>query len=170
MGFIRDTAQSHHMKDPVHGTALVADVNDWLLEKSTPYTLRTTLVVEADGVPKTTVEHSELVNASSGTHLDKWPVQGSTIPITIDRADPTRVLIDWDDMRGKSDLLREAERDQAEARKEQLLAQAYGTDGSTSGNPLSQPSSSAKVYASCQCANPEGNMFCRQCGARLSPA
>jgi len=61
MGFIRDAMNDHHMGDPVRGTALVADVNDWLLETRTPYTLRATLVVEAEGVPKTTVEHSEVV-------------------------------------------------------------------------------------------------------------
>jgi hypothetical protein len=59
------------MTDRVRGTALVVDVSDWLLETRTPYTLRMTLVVEADGVPKTTVEHSELVNADWGDHLNK---------------------------------------------------------------------------------------------------
>ena len=86
MGFIRDAVHNHHMNDPVRGTALVADVNDWLLETRKPYTLRTTLVVQAEGVPKTTVEHSEIVNADTGTHLDRWPAQGDTIPVTIDRA------------------------------------------------------------------------------------
>jgi hypothetical protein len=142
----------------------VADANDWLLETRTPYTLRTTLVVEADGVPKTTVEHSEIVNASWGDHLDKWPSQGDTIPVTIDRADPTRVQIDWDAMQGKADKLREAERVEGEQRKQQLLDQAYST------NPApTKPSAPATrpVCASCQTANPEGTTFCRSCGALL---
>ena len=73
MGFLHDLVHNHNMADPVRGTALVVAVNDWLLETHTPYTLRATLVVRAEGVPKTTVEHSELVNASTGTHLDRWP-------------------------------------------------------------------------------------------------
>jgi hypothetical protein len=168
MGFIRDALHDHQMSDPVRGTALVADVNDWLLETRTPYTLRATLVVEADGVPKTTVEHSELVNASTGDHLLKWPEQGVTIPVTIDRADPTRVVIEWDDMRDKSDMLRESAREEGEAQKQQLLAQAYGTDIGSSGAAPSTDSGAGPACPSCQSANPVGTMFCRQCGGRLS--
>jgi hypothetical protein len=168
MGLIRDTLHNHHMNDPVRGTALVVDVNDWLLETHTPYTLRATLVVGAEGVPKTTVEHSELVNASTGDHLLKWPEQGATIPVTIDRADPTRVVIEWDDMQSKTDMLREADRAAAEVQKQQLLAQAYGTNDGPAGGSTSTPSDSALVCASCHGGNPEGTTFCRHCGAMLT--
>jgi hypothetical protein len=164
MGFLRDAVHNRHMSDPVQGTALVANVNDWLLETRTPYTLRTTLVVEADGVPKTTVEHSETVNASTGTHLDKWPAQGDTIPVTIDRADPTRVQIEWDEMRGQSDKLRESAAAEGETRKQELLAQAYGSAGGKSGTGSE---ASGPVCELCQTVNPEGTHFCRDCGARL---
>lgn len=151
------------MQDPVRGTALVVDVNDWLLETSRPYTLRATLVVEAEGVPRTTVEHSETVHVGTYTlDLDKWPAQGDTIPVTIDRADPSRVRIEWDDVPGKSDALNAFEQQQADRRKQELLAQAYGA-----GAGAGVSSVSGHVCLSCQQPNPEGNMFCRSCGALL---
>lgn len=168
MGLIHDVLHNHHMNDPVRGTALVVDVNDWLLETHKPYTLRTTLVVEAEGVPKTTVEHSEIVNADTGNHLDRWPSQGDTIPVTIDRSDPTRVRIEWDDMQGISDKLRESERDQAEVRKQQLLAQAYNTDAGTVAASASTDAS-GPACPTCHGTNPYGSSFCRHCGGRLPP-
>jgi hypothetical protein len=71
----------------------------------------------------------------AGCGFGRWPTQGDTIPVTTDRAEPTRVLIEWDDMRGKSDILREEEGEQAEVRKQQLLAQAYDTDAEQGGQP-----------------------------------
>jgi len=69
-------------------------------------------------------------------------------------------------MRSKTDQLREAERELAEVRKQQLLAQAFDTGPSGASSPT--PSTSARMCDNCQEANPEGTTFCRQCGAMLS--
>jgi hypothetical protein len=168
MGFIRGLLRNHHQTDPVRGTALVVAVNDWLLETHKPYTLRATLVVEADGVPKTTVEHCELVNASTGNHLDRWPAQGDTIPVTVDRHDPTRVVIEWKAMRGHSDTQREAAAERSEAREQELLAQAYGTPTTPPTTPPGNPATVRhKVCPRCGRTNPARFAFCGPCGCPL---
>jgi hypothetical protein len=92
MGLVGDWLKSHHMEDPVRGTAYVvsASMPD---PTATTENYQMTLVVQADGVPATTVQHSGM--ASTG----KWPQPGETLPVTIDRKDPTRVKIEWDEMK-----------------------------------------------------------------------
>jgi hypothetical protein len=137
MGFLRDSVHNHHMKDPVRGQALVVDINDWLMQNRTPYSLQATLVVTADGMSKVTVQHAEMVNNTS-SKLERWPDQGATIPVTIDRADPTRLQIEWDDVPSQRDVQGAAARQQAEARKQELIAQAYHGEG-----PLGAPAPEA---------------------------
>ena len=86
----------------------MANVNDWFGQQKGFFTVKATLVVEADGVPKTTVEHSEAF-VLPGDKLDRWPQQGATIPVLVDRADPTRVRIEWDDMPSRSAALKAVE-------------------------------------------------------------
>jgi hypothetical protein len=113
----------HHMKEPVHGTALVAKVNSWRGQQKGFYTVEATLVVEADGVPKTTVEHSEAF-VFPGDKLDRWPQQGATVPVLVDRDDPTTVRFVWDDMPSMSAAVDAAETAQAQ----QLIDGAYAED------------------------------------------
>src|SRR4051812_7283763 len=76
------------MEDPVPGTAQVVAAsrcdND-----ATWQNCGMSLVVQADGVPATPVEHEAMVNTS------KWPSPGQQLPITVDRAHPDRLKIDW---------------------------------------------------------------------------
>lgn len=113
----------HHMKDPVRGTALVANVNSWRGQQKGFFTVKATLVVEADGVAKTTVEHSEAF-VLAGDKLDRWPSQGATIPVLVDRADPTSLRIEWDDMPSKSAALDAMKKEQ----ERQLIDEAYRKD------------------------------------------
>lgn len=136
MGFVRDTIHNHHMKDAVHGQGLVVDISDWMTQTRTPYSLQATLVVEAQGLSKVTVQHSETVNNTSPV-LERWPAQGDTIPVTIDRADPSRLQIEWNEIPSKRDLLQTSLNQQAEARKQELLAQAYSGNGQQ-GAPKSE--------------------------------
>ena len=106
----------------------MADVNDWLMQDRTPYSLELTLVVDAPGLAKSTVEHAEMVSNTSDK-LERWPDQGATIPVTVDRADPTRLQIDWAEIPSKRDAQRTAARQAAETRKQELLAQAYDQGG-----------------------------------------
>jgi hypothetical protein len=48
------------------------------------------IVVRADGVTPTAVELQERVHHAS------WPFPGMTLPVTVDRADPQNVTIEWD--------------------------------------------------------------------------
>ena len=106
------------LKDPVRGTAQVVAVNDWKFGTN-PNLCKMTLVLEAPGVPRTTVEHDNVMWAHD---IGKWPSQGSHLPVTIDRSDPTRFRIEWDEVES-------IEQKQAafEKREEQrLLDRAYG--------------------------------------------
>jgi hypothetical protein len=117
------------MRDPVAGKALVITINSFLEWQTEGFDLRylysgpltATLVVEAEGVPKTTVEHAERVARGDDRILSRWPEQGDTVPVIIDRADPGWVRFDWDQMPTERDKIARMEQKQAEL----LLRQAY---------------------------------------------
>jgi hypothetical protein len=118
------------MQDPVPGRALVVAINSWLewprsglaqIEYMYSGPLTATLVVEADGVPKTTVEHSERVAQGDPVIIPRWPAQGDTVPVLVDRADPSRVRFQWDQMPSTRDRLARME----QARAQELLEEAY---------------------------------------------
>jgi len=50
------------------------------------------LVVQGEGVPATSVEHNEMINRN------KWPSPGIALPITIDRSNPQKFKIEWDEV------------------------------------------------------------------------
>jgi hypothetical protein len=118
------------MRDPVTGTALVVDINSFLdwqtsghLELSYMFSgpLTATLVVQAEGVPKTTVQHAEQVPRGDDRIISRWPEQGDTVPVIIDRADPSRIQFQWDQMPTEQDRI--AGMKQAQAKR--LLERAY---------------------------------------------
>jgi hypothetical protein len=94
------------MRDPVRGTAQVvaASMNRGrgILQMCTMQ-----LVVQADGVQPTAVSHSGLV------HRDRWPMPGMVLPVTVDRADPKRVDIEWDEVESSHDRSRRSAEDLA---------------------------------------------------------
>jgi hypothetical protein len=51
------------------------------------------LFVQADGVPPTAAEHRD-----GDTPTAKWPHPGMTLPVTLDRKDPDRLKVEWDDV------------------------------------------------------------------------
>ena len=51
---------------------------------------RITGVISAEGVEPTAVQYSGLIKTSN------WPSPGSSLPVTVDRADPTKFTILWD--------------------------------------------------------------------------
>ena len=59
------------------------------------------LVVQAEGVPARAVEQQTLV------HRSRWPVPGMTLPATVDRANPTHVRIEWDELPDARDRARQ---------------------------------------------------------------
>jgi hypothetical protein len=115
------------MKDPVAGQALVVSVES-VLPTANPVTFRGKLVVSADGVSKTTVDHKERYWRKGGESITLiWPNAGKTVPVIVDRADPTRMRLDWDQIRDGTKLAQaKAQHDE----EQRLLREAYGRDQS----------------------------------------
>lgn len=109
MGLLGDAWKARRMKDPVDGVAQVVGSTQ-PPDSATSANVNLTLVVQADGVPATTIEHSCLAPTK------KWPYPGETLPVTFDRADPDRLKVRWDDVPDSADVSRR----QAEALAVQL--------------------------------------------------
>jgi hypothetical protein len=111
------------MKDPVVGWALVVSV-EGVLPTANPVMFRGELVVSADGVSKTTVDHKERYWRKGRESITViWPSAGDTVPVIVDRADPTRLRLDWDQIRETAKAAQSEARHDAEQR---LLREAYG--------------------------------------------
>src|SRR3954452_17334585 len=91
MGLFGDMFKGARMKDPVRGQAQVVSCSmnrgDGVWQNC-----RLQLVVQGEGVPATSVEHNELI------HRNKWPSPGLALPITIDRSNPQKFKIEWDEV------------------------------------------------------------------------
>ena len=79
------------MQDPVRGEAEVVACSDYHGE-GIKQSCTMELVIHGDGVPPTRHQHLGLV------HRYKWPAPGMTLPVTVDRADPAKMLILWDEV------------------------------------------------------------------------
>jgi hypothetical protein len=88
------------MKDPVDGTAQVVGSTQ-PPENATSGNVNLTLVVQAEGVSATSVELACMAPSK------KWPFPGETLPVTVDRADPTRVKVRWDDVPEAADVAKQ---------------------------------------------------------------
>jgi len=121
MGLLGDMFGGLRMRDPVRGTAQVVACTrhrgNGVMQRC-----RMQLVVRADDVPAKSVEHS------SPVHRRRWPSPGMTLPVTLDRADPQRLKVQWEEI--------ESARDRADAAAEGLAA-SMGSSGSASpaGDP-----------------------------------
>jgi hypothetical protein len=79
------------MTDPVRGTLQITSASMADPDASSQnYSLHG--VVSADGLAPTPIEHSGMARTS------KWPQPGETLPVTVDRADPTRIRIEWEEV------------------------------------------------------------------------
>jgi hypothetical protein len=111
------------MKDPVAGEALVVAV-EGVLPTANPVIFRGKLVVSADGVSKTTVDHKERYWRKGRESITMiWPIAGQTVPVIVDRADPSRLRLDWERITEAATVAQgKAEHDQ----EQRLLREAYG--------------------------------------------
>ena len=91
MGLLGDSLRARRMKDPVDGTAQVVG-STHPPESAGSGNVNLNLVVQAEGIPATPVELDCMAPTS------KWPYPGETLPVTIDRDDPTKVKVRWDDV------------------------------------------------------------------------
>jgi hypothetical protein len=111
------------MKEPVDGVAQVVGSTQ-PPDSATSGNVSLTLVVQAEGVAATTIEHSCLAPTK------KWPYPGTTLPVTFDRADPDRLKVRWDDLPDSADVSRQ----RAEAIAAQLNQGGAGSIASAGGN------------------------------------
>ena len=92
------------MADPAPGTLLVTAAA--MPSRNAIYHMtRITGVISGEGFEPTAVQFSGLIRTSL------WPSPGTQLPVTVDRADPTRFTIHWDQAATNSD----GALDQAEA-------------------------------------------------------
>jgi hypothetical protein len=142
MGLLGDTWKARRMKDPVDGTAQVVGSTQ-PPDSATSSNVNLTLVVQAEGVPATTIEHSCIAPTK------KWPYPGGTLPVTFDRADPDRLKVRWDDVPDSADVSRQ----RAEAIAAQMnqggggphVVQAGGADVSEIVSALQQQYPGAQI-------------------------
>ncbi len=107
---------SRKMKDPVRGNAQVVAASIPPRGVSGWSNCDLSLVVSAEGVEPHAVQQTSWLTPTS-----KWPYSGMTLPVTVDRADPDRVKIDWDEVPSGEDA--------AAAEAEQIAeAMRSGTD------------------------------------------
>jgi hypothetical protein len=89
------------MEDPVRGTAQVVSAS-MNRGRGILQMCDVQLVVQAEGVQPTAVAYRGLV------HRDRWPMPGMVLPITVDRADPQHVDIEWDEVESSKDRTRQS--------------------------------------------------------------
>ncbi len=106
------------MSDPVAGTYQLTSCSAASYDASYS-NCRMYGVVVAPGVGPVAVEHGCVAPTK------RWPQPGQVLPVTVDRADPARLEITWDEV----PTGREAGRQLAEQQAQALAAQAAGTSG-----------------------------------------
>jgi hypothetical protein len=95
MGLLGDMFGGPRMKQPVRGTAQVVSC-DPPRGTGVLQNCRMQLVVRAEDVPAKTVEHTDEVDRQH------WPAPGVTLPVTVDRADPERLKVQWEETESSS--------------------------------------------------------------------
>lgn len=127
MGLVGDWLKGRRMKDPVHGTLQVTACTrapDHALSGN----FMLSGVVTGDGVFSTAVEHSGVAK------VRKWPHPGRVLPVTVDRADPTRLRIEWSEVEGTWEMGRRVSDQIADAERQAQGAGHSAAPASTSGN------------------------------------
>ena len=102
------------MSQPVEGTAQVVS-STMPAEDSTSSNCSMSLVVSAEGLEPTAVEHTAMAKTK------RWPGPGMTLPVTVDLADPTRLKIHWDEV--------QTNRQSAQQQAEQIAEMMKGGAG-----------------------------------------
>src|SRR6476620_5773402 len=100
MGLLDSLFGVQRMSDPVRGSAQVVSCSA-NRGRGVYQSCHLQLVVQAEGVPARAVEQQTLV------HRSRWPFPGMTLPATVDRANPTHVRIEWDELPDARDRARQ---------------------------------------------------------------
>lgn len=108
------------MSQPARGTAQVVSASMPPYD-ATSSNCSMSLVVSAEGLEPTPVDHTAMAS------VKRWPTPGTTLPVTVDLADPTRIKIHWDDVQtNKQTAMQQAEQ-MAELMKGRAVPTAQGT-------------------------------------------
>jgi hypothetical protein len=134
MGLIGDWVKSKHMKDPVRGTLQVTAAT-YPPDDATSANFSINGVVSGDGIPPTAVEHAGVAKTK------KWPQSGQALPVTVDRADPTRLRIEWDEVEDSWTSARRTTEQLAEAMRGQ--GASAPTAGAGAGMAAAMPGMNA---------------------------
>jgi hypothetical protein len=141
VGLLGDAFKARRMKDPVDGTAQVVGSTQ-PPDSASSSNVNLTLVVQAEGVPATSIEHSCVAPTR------KWPYPGQSLPVTFDRADPDRLKVRWDEIPESGDVAKQ----QADALAAQMnqgggpqVVQAGGADVSEIVQALQQQYPGAQI-------------------------
>jgi hypothetical protein len=79
------------MRDPVRGHAEVVSCSAYHGE-GIKQLCTMQLVIHGEGIRPIAQEHHLLV------HRYKWPAPGMALPVTVDRADPSKMYVEWDEV------------------------------------------------------------------------
>lgn len=156
------------MKDPVEGTATVAAVDfphGRTYNDGRPYT-RLECVASGPGIEPVAFEHKSMIVAG------KVPMRGDVLPVLIDRANPKRVVIDWDKVAsrdlGWSDQRRD-DRQKAEKLAAEMRDRVGGAPASSPGRDAQRHTDSATIHANSEARRRAGRSASRnpRRGARM---
>jgi Short C-terminal domain len=89
---LMDAFKSMRMKDPVDVDAQVVSVTD-APDGATHGSCVMNLVVQPPGMEAQSIECT-----SVPAPVKKWPHPGQTLPVTVDRTDPAKCKVRWDDL------------------------------------------------------------------------
>lgn len=98
---LMDAFKSMRMKDPVDVTAQVVS-SSGAPDNATHGTAVMNLVVQLPGMEAQSIECT-----SVPTPVKKWPQPGQQLPVTVDRADPTKCKVRWDDVPEWDDIAKQ---------------------------------------------------------------
>ncbi len=132
------------MSQPAQGTAQVVSAS-MPPHDCTSSNCSMSLVVSAEGLDPTPVEHTAMAS------IKRWPTPGTTLPVTVDLADPTRLKIRWGDVQTN----RQTAMQQAEQMAE-MMKGAAGTSAQGAGMDLGAVIAQAAQAAGRQ-AKPDAN-------------
>jgi Short C-terminal domain len=96
VGLLDSLLGGARMSDPVPGQAQIVSATAHH-GRGIYQSCNLSLVVQADGIPPTAVQHSCIAPAA------KWPTPGLVVPVTVDRANPQTLRIEWDHVESGAD-------------------------------------------------------------------
>ena len=89
------------IKDPVEGVAQITAASGMPEAGTGAARCTMHLAVQVPGIDPYSAELTKIVRAK------RWPIPGMTVPVTVDRRDPSRIEIDWDRVPTREELARQ---------------------------------------------------------------